>query len=350
MTANNRDTAVGIFRDAVQAHRAMQALQAAGFAASDTSRLQFADEHSPPANALNGAVSTQVQAACAGALVGALIGGMLGAAATGLIPAINPVLPVEEANLAVVGAEVGGGALGALAGLGLSTRGPRAGTREAEGRVMLIVRANNRCGEARTILRHHGAYSPELESEDPSHTRAHRLAARFEQENSELVAFVEGCSEGDWQVTGHHRADGDPLILDWSRVALCTHESWSVGFVAYHIAQDHPLILDWIQVVVGRQPDRVPFEILDLVGGQHTDQHASANTAQYRKEEALALLRRNGAQVLSLVESLSDEDLAAVTAHPLRDDRVISVQTIVEQLLIGHVKLHRAGIRAAVGS
>lgn len=87
-----------------------------------------------------------------------------------------------------------------------------------------------------------------------------------------------------------------------------------------------------------------------MINAQHADQHARVSTVQYRPHEAAVLLRRNGAQVVSVVKGLNDEELARTALHPLREDQLISAEEIIEHLLIGHINLHRAGISGALGA
>lgn len=155
-------------------------------------------------------------------------------------------------------------------------------------------------------------------------TRATALAERFEQSNAEMIATIEQCSERAW-------------------LARCAAEGWSVGVTAHHIANGYDqdgLVEQLITALVRHEP--LPASS----GPDYNEQHAE-RYAQCTREETLELLRRNGAAAARLILGLSDEDLAQTI--PARGDRApLSVEEILESILLTHTSTHLESIRAAI--
>ena len=184
-------------------------------------------------------------------------------------------------------------------------------------------------------------------NDEDGHARVHQLIEQFERSNSELISFVERCPAAEWQATGHHRVEGQPFPLAWSEKLFCAHESWSVGLAMHHIAEDEALILDWVQLLAAGQPHRMILRLIDEIQAQHADQHARA-AAPISTETVASLLRRSGAEVVSVLRGLSDEELKTTAPHPVWETESVSGEDIVEHLLIGHIDLHRHAIRDAL--
>lgn len=170
-------TVVGVFTNRSQADKAVEALYQAGFGSSnigmvirdsaigDTATVKSTGRSTDKATAEAENTGTgAATGAVAGAGVGALVGwGVL----TGAIPVIGPAL--MAGTLGVIASNALGGAgiaglVGALTGWGVTEDHAKHYESEvASGRAIVTVTAEDRCDEARAILRQYGATS-----KDPS--------------------------------------------------------------------------------------------------------------------------------------------------------------------------------------
>jgi hypothetical protein len=157
-----RTTLVAAFEDRLEAERAVDELEQAGFAPDD---LGYAIRGS---DAVQGGMITDTQGAkdrkgaMTGMATGAGLGAVLGAAAALLIPGVGPVVAGGILAMAFGGAVAGtavGGIFGAMTGLGISEDEARFYEREFQsGRALVTVKAGPRAAEAAVILRRHGGY------------------------------------------------------------------------------------------------------------------------------------------------------------------------------------------------
>ena len=159
---NQRTTLVAAFEDRLEAERAVDELEQAGFTADHVgSAIRGSD-------AVEGGMITDAQGAkdgkgaAAGMAAGAGIGAILGAAAALLIPGFGPVVASGVLGMAFGGAIAGtavGGIFGAMTGLGVSEEEARFYEQEFNsGRAIVAVKAGPRAAEAAEILRRHGGY------------------------------------------------------------------------------------------------------------------------------------------------------------------------------------------------
>ncbi len=156
--------------------------------------------------------------------------------------------------------------------------------------------------------------------------RSRVLVDRFEQANQEIVRTVEQCSEAHWRAT-------------------TSGERWSVGVVAHHVAEGHKIIAGLVQAVAaGQSLPTLTMEMLDQMNAEHARQHANCTRA-----ETLDLLRQNAALAAGTVRGLGDDQLDR-TASVLAGMPPMSVQQIIERILIGHVQEHLQSVRTAIGA
>jgi uncharacterized membrane protein len=117
-----RRTVIGIFQQAGQAERALEALRAAGFTANHVSVVAKDTDAVTP---LTPATETGMEGAGTGAALGGLTGGVLGwLAGIGVlaIPGLGPIVAAGALALTLGGAALGavtGGLIGALVDLGV---------------------------------------------------------------------------------------------------------------------------------------------------------------------------------------------------------------------------------------
>ena len=154
--------------------------------------------------------------------------------------------------------------------------------------------------------------------------RAEALAAKFEAENNDLIATVEGASDEQWKTK---TAD----------------EGWSVGVVAHHIAGGHPLIAGLVGALAsGADLPALTTEQLDQANGQHAEEHAGCT-----KEETLEMLRTGGSAAATAVRGLSDEQLD-ITNEVIAGAPEMSVEQVIENVMIGSVTGHHASIKKSI--
>ena len=155
--------------------------------------------------------------------------------------------------------------------------------------------------------------------------RAQDLARQFEDLNSEMIAFVENCSDEEWAKT-------------------CSDEGWAVGVVMHHVAQGHYAALGLVKMAVaGESLPQFRFDAIHSSNAQHAREYADCT-----RDEVLGLLRDNGAKISAFIGSLNDADLDRTgTLGELGD---INVQQILELIIIGSSGHHLASAKAAVSA
>ena len=156
--------------------------------------------------------------------------------------------------------------------------------------------------------------------------RALALVERFEQINEEMIAFVDRCSDADWQTP-------------------CPAEGQSVGVVAYHVAAGYLPEIDCIRAFATGQPLPPQYRdwaLMDRINAQHAAEHANCT-----KAETLQLLRRNGAAVTTFIRELGDAQLDHTAFFALMGE-TRTTRRMIERILLGHPEEHLASIRAAV--
>jgi uncharacterized damage-inducible protein DinB len=152
--------------------------------------------------------------------------------------------------------------------------------------------------------------------------RSETLASQFEQANRELIATVDGCSDAQWKAT-------------------TSGETWSVGVVAHHVAQGHQGIAGLIKAAAtGQAGPSLTMDMIHKGNAEHAKEHANCT-----KADTVALLRTNGSAAATSVRGLSDEQLERSKETPAG---AMTVQQMIERILIGHVKGHHESIQSAV--
>jgi hypothetical protein len=155
--------------------------------------------------------------------------------------------------------------------------------------------------------------------------RSDTLAKQFEAKAGEFTAVVEKLSDADWK-------------------KVTTAEKWPVGVTAHHVAGAHEAIAGIMKTVASGQA-LPPFTMamLDEMNAKHAKDFGSCT-----KAETLDLNKKGVTAAAGMVRGLSDGELdkkgTVLTGMP-----VMSVQQIIENILINHVQEHLGSIRATVG-
>jgi len=155
--------------------------------------------------------------------------------------------------------------------------------------------------------------------------RSETLAKQFEGKASEFTMVIEKLSDAEWK-------------------KVTAAEEWPVGVTAHHVASAHEPIAGIMKTVASGQA-MPPFTMamLDEMNAKHAKDFAGCT-----KAETLDLNRKGVTAAAGVVRGLSDAELdkkgAVVTGMP-----EMSVQQIIENILINHVEEHLGSIRATVG-
>src|SRR5207245_9602641 len=109
------------------------------------------------------------------------------------------------------------------------------------------------------------------------------MAEEMVDANAEFTAFVEGCSDEDWQ-------------------QICREEKWRIGVVAHHVAWGHERAADWINAIRHGIP----------IPGSPQAHNASnaikaAQVAGISRGEGILLARRKAERLVAVRRSLTAE-------------------------------------------
>ena len=156
--------------------------------------------------------------------------------------------------------------------------------------------------------------------------RARELSEKLETFRSDIVTFVENCSDDDWGKT-------------------CSAEGWPVGVVARHLGVSHLGVLDLARMIVAGKPlPKLTSEIIDQMNAQHAEKHAGCT-----KDEVLGILGAKIPEFVRYVAGLSDEDLNRAGYFALFGSDV-SVDKLVELVVLNSGKKHFENMKGAAGS
>jgi uncharacterized damage-inducible protein DinB len=156
--------------------------------------------------------------------------------------------------------------------------------------------------------------------------RAVELARRFAQANDEVIAFVEGLTDEEWQ-------------------APCWREGRTVGQVVQHIGAGHRVIGGIVETMTLGAALPVAAHRTEAEGARYNARQA-ARFAHRSREDGVRLLRRNGATVQRRIAALTDEQLDLTTdtvAGP------ITTAQEIEHGLLGHMLRHFEAVGETVG-
>jgi DinB family protein len=156
--------------------------------------------------------------------------------------------------------------------------------------------------------------------------KAEALAKQFETKVQEATGVFDRLSDADWK-------------------KVTSAEKWSVGVVAHHVAGGHEGISGIIKTVAGGQSVQgFTMDMLHDMNAKHAKEFASVS-----KAETIALHKKNAATAAAIVRGLSDADLGK-SGTVLTGMPPMSVEQIVNGILINHVDEHLKSVRATIGS
>jgi hypothetical protein len=157
-------------------------------------------------------------------------------------------------------------------------------------------------------------------------TRAQALAVALEQGTNALATFAAGLSESEWQ-------------------ARLPHDNRKVGVVVHHVANMYPIEIQLTQALAGGGAiSDLTWDAIHEINANHAKEQDAVT-----KEQALAVLRTNGAAAAAAIRALSDADLDRVAPNSLYGGAPLSCQFWIEDHALRHSFHHLAGIHRAVG-
>lgn len=173
--ATERTTLVAAFEDRLEAEKAVDDLEQAGFRNDEIGFALRGSDVGRGGMITDEQGAKDAKGALTGAVTGGMVGGVLGAAAALLIPGVGPVVAggvlASFFGGAIAGTAVGG-ILGAMTGLGVSEEEAKFYEKEFQsGRAIVAVKPGARMSEAADILRRHGGYDMHREIGSPVATQ-----------------------------------------------------------------------------------------------------------------------------------------------------------------------------------
>ena len=154
--------------------------------------------------------------------------------------------------------------------------------------------------------------------------RADKLAKQFEDKARELTETIEKLSDADWK--------------------KATSAGWPIGVMAHHVAGSHEPIAGLVRgVASGETLPPITMAMIDEGNAKHAKEFAGCT-----KQETLALHQKGVGTAAGTVRGLSDAELdkssVVLTGMP-----AMTVQQMVEGILINHIEDHLGSIRSTLG-
>ena len=152
--------------------------------------------------------------------------------------------------------------------------------------------------------------------------RSKKLADRLNSFNEEVMAFVESCTEEEWQKTGE--------------------ENWPLGVTARHIGALHyPAVFGAKKIIKGEKfPEMTMEQIIDNAN-RHATEHAEC-----AKSEVLQVLREQGQKIIEFVRKLEDSDLDKIGYLPALAKN-LTVEQYIEAVVLEGAHEHLQSIKTA---
>jgi DinB superfamily len=163
----------------------------------------------------------------------------------------------------------------------------------------------------------------------PQGSRAARYAAAFEAAQRDLIRLIESLSDEQWRRVGRNF----PQRLNDE------DEHRSVAVIAHHVAVNTPWILDRIERTLDGRP--LPPADVGALNALHASEHAAVS-----RDEVLALLRGQQAEVAAAVRAIPDDQLDLARDTPVGP---MSIGQRLDRVLVGHIRMHLGSIEAAIG-
>ena len=157
-------------------------------------------------------------------------------------------------------------------------------------------------------------------------TRASQLAQRIEEGAQTLAEFARGLTDKQWSTV---------LMPDGRQIGVIIHHVASVYPIEVHIATE---------MAAGKPIEGVTWDVIADMNAKHALDHGTAT-----KEEAVALLLKNGKAAADAVRGFTDAQLDSAVKVSLNGDAPLTAQFFIEDHALRHSWHHLAKIRKALG-
>ena len=153
--------------------------------------------------------------------------------------------------------------------------------------------------------------------------RATELADDFAAANLEVIAFVEACTDAQWDV-------------------VVPGEEWTVGVLVHHVAESYALSSRWLRTMASGAPVTDTGSDLDEANAEHARRVAGVTRAQ-----VLSLLAEDGALLEAELRALTDEELDRTATFGPAGGRPLPTAQLAA-VAARHPREHVAHARAAL--
>jgi len=176
-------------------------------------------------------------------------------------------------------------------------------------------------------------------------SRAQALAEEFESVVQEFDSFTRTLSQAEW----HMRAVNSPI---WQ---LGEDEKRPIAPIAYHTAEVIATHTAMLRDAADGKPLPVPGGRWDIDGVAQWNAAEAEKNANVTQEQVHDLLMTNAATALDVIRGLTDEQLDHQLTDADRDavgpfnPELYTAGQIIEQCLVGHIRVHLTSFQATVG-
>ncbi|HEX5164449.1 MAG TPA: DinB family protein [Thermomicrobiales bacterium] len=156
-------------------------------------------------------------------------------------------------------------------------------------------------------------------------SRTRELAGEFEAATGELIEVITACNDAQWNLSA-------------------ANDERSVGVLAHHVAETNGAFAHIVRTLANGEtfsPSISMEEVHDLNAQQARD------NAKVGKQETLDRLRANSDAILAALGTIDDDFLDRPAG--VFGDNELTVNQVIEWIVIGHTAEHLQTIRAAIG-
>ncbi len=155
---------------------------------------------------------------------------------------------------------------------------------------------------------------------------ASALTEQFATLNQNIITFVERCPDRLWR-------------------SNCANDGRSVAVVAHHIANSHEPIAQLAMLIATGQPiPALSYAMFDHANAQH-----AIESADCTQNEVSMLLHDKGTNVATLLSKLTPDQLVQ-SGFITWANATMSVQEVIEHILIAHALAHFATVEATANA
>ena len=126
----------------------------------------------------------------------------------------------------------------------------------------------------------------------------------------------------------------------WNRTTDA--EGWSVGTVAHHVAQSLEVTFGMTDLMLSNSVPPVTFDDINAANAAHAEEHAHPDQA-----ETVAMLEKAAPAIAEGMAALDDASLDHAATIPAFGDEPMTVRAWIENVVIGHIGMHKPSIEAA---